>query len=98
MGVAVTLVNERELKRSVNAGKDVTRVVFERQADGAWRLVIFLAGHNEAITLQRFRGGLRTWKTMENLLKYVQLLLPRYPAENIDVFLRSYSDIPGGKA
>ena len=56
------------------------------------RLLVFLKGHTDGITVGKYRGGWRRWKRMEKVLAYVQEMMPEYPVEQIDVFLRQYSD------
>ena len=91
VGVVVTLVSEREMTRAVAEGRLVQRIVLERIA-GDWRLLVFLKGHTDGITVGKYRGGWRRWKRMEKVLAYVQEMMPEYPVEQIDVFLRQYSD------
>lgn len=92
MGVVVTLVSERELKRAVANGSQVQRVILERVDKTQWRLLVFLKGHTDGITLGRYRGGVRHWAKMENVLTFVERAMPSFPQEDIDVFLKQYSD------
>lgn len=92
MGVRVALVTERELRRAVANGSLVERTVLERISRNEWRLLVFLKGHTDGVTLGKYRGGVRTWTKMENILAYVERVMPQYDPEAIDVFLRRLSE------
>ncbi len=91
MGVVVVPVTERELKRSVVNGSLVQRVVLER-VSGVWRVLIFLKGHTDGITLGLYRGGVRTFRKLEQAEAFARKVMPNISEENYDVFLRRYSD------
>ncbi len=91
MGVVVVPVTERELKRSVVNGSLVQRVVLER-ISGQWRVLIFLKGHTDGITLGLYRGGVRTFRKLEQAEAFAKKVMPTISEETFDVFLRRYSD------
>jgi len=92
MGIVVTLVSEREMKRSAANGKHVQRVILERVEKTKWRLIVILKGHTDGMTLGRYRGGTRHWAKLENALTFIERVMPAFPEEEIDVFLSQRSD------
>lgn len=111
MGVVVQPVSHSVLKASVARGANVKRVVLERikvdpppavratkrapRAEGEWRILIFLNGHTDGITPALYRGGVRTFRTMEKVEKYGRELMPMISVESYDCFLRKIWDEPG---
>ena len=91
MGVVVVPVTERELKRSVVNGSLVQRVVLER-ISGQWRVLIFLKGHTDGITLGLYRGGVRTFRRLEQAEAFAKKVMPLLSEETFDVFLRRFSE------
>lgn len=64
------------------------------RAKGEWRILIFLQGHTDGITPSLYRGGIRTFSTLEKAEEYGRRLMPRVAVESYDVFLRRVTEAP----
>lgn len=61
-------------------------------ARGEWRIIIFLKGHADGITPALYRGGIRTFRTLEKVEEFGLRLMPRVAVETYDVFLHRVSE------
>lgn len=64
-------------------------------AEGEWRILIFLNRHTDGITPSLYRGGVRTFRTLEKAEKFGRDLMPLISVESYDVFLRRITEEPG---
>lgn len=53
----------------------VERVAIEG-ADGEYRIVVYLLGTQEAITIEKARGGVRTWRHLDRAVRFAQSRWP----------------------
>lgn len=59
---------------------------------GEWRILIFLNGHTDGITPSLYRGGVRTFSTLEKVEDFGRKLMPKVSVESYDVFLRRITE------
>lgn len=62
------------------------------RAKGEWRILIFLNGHTDGITPSLYRGGFRTFSTLEKVEEFGRKLMPLVDVETYDVFLRRITE------
>lgn len=59
---------------------------------GEWRILIFLNRHTDGITPALYRGGVRTFRTLDKAEAFGRDLMPLISVESYDVFLRRITE------
>lgn len=84
-GVSATPVVERSFARMVDQGRQVRRLCLLRE-DQRFLLWVQVAGSADPVTIELFRGGIRTWGTLPAAVRWVEKRMPALAV--IEVILR----------
>ena len=74
-GVSATPVVERRFLQMAEAGRALRRLCLVRKA-GRFTLWAQVSGSQEPVTVELFRGGVRTWTTLAAAIRWVEAKLP----------------------
>lgn len=84
-GVSATPVVERTFTRMVDQGRKVRRLCLLR-ADKVFVIWVQVADAADPVTIELFRGGVRSWATMTAAVRWIEDKMPELAA--IEVVLQ----------